>query len=61
MRNKTNSKYLHDAIKQTGMDYDEAVEAIEREKKIMRVSSSSTFIMSTKADSSPETAQTKAS
>ncbi len=31
------SKYLDEVIKKTGMDYDEAVEAIEREKKIRYV------------------------
>ena len=37
MRNKMNSKYLDDVIEQTGLDYDEAVEMIEREKKAMSV------------------------
>ena len=39
LRNKMGSKYLDDVIAQTGLDYDEAVEMIEREKKAMYVSS----------------------
>ena len=35
LRNRMNSKYLDDVIEQTGLDFDEAVEMIEREKKAM--------------------------
>ena len=32
-KTKMNSKYLDDVIAKTGMDYDEAVERIEREQR----------------------------
>ena len=33
LRNEMGSKFLDEVIEQTGMDYDEAIETIEREKK----------------------------